>query len=166
MLSLKTILLFAMVLSLQNGSSDSLRILGMFPFPAKSHFQMFSAVMKELARRGHQVDVVSLFPSKKPIPNYTEIDIRVEGVTLISDNLNYTRAREYKSMFMRHVVQGGGIGPCDSLGHPNMQKILKTEKGVYDVLVVQVSFLLYEKLRHYWSGRHAHYNIFSMRARR
>jgi hypothetical protein len=32
--------------------------------------------MKELANRGHQVTVLSPFPQKSAIPNYTDIDTR------------------------------------------------------------------------------------------
>jgi hypothetical protein len=50
------------------------RILGLFPLPSKSHFAVPSAVIKELANRGHQVTVYSPFPEQSPIPNYTNID--------------------------------------------------------------------------------------------
>jgi len=50
------------------------KILGIFPLPGKSHFIVFSALLKEMANRGHQVTVYSPFPEKSPIPNYTNID--------------------------------------------------------------------------------------------
>ena len=50
------------------------KILGIFPLPGKSHFIISSALLKELANRGHQVTVFSPFPEKSPIPNYTNID--------------------------------------------------------------------------------------------
>jgi glucuronosyltransferase len=50
------------------------KILGLFPLPSKSHFAVSSALIKELANRGHQVTVYSPFPEKSPIPNYTNID--------------------------------------------------------------------------------------------
>jgi glucuronosyltransferase len=53
------------------------KILGVFPLPGKSHFIVSSALMKELANRGHQVTVLSPFPEKSPIPNYTDIDISI-----------------------------------------------------------------------------------------
>ena len=52
------------------------KILGVFPLPGKSHFAVSSSLMKELANRGHQVTVVSPFPEKSPVPNYTDIDTR------------------------------------------------------------------------------------------
>jgi glucuronosyltransferase len=52
------------------------RILGIFPIPGRSHFTFCGTIMKELASRGHQVTVLSPFPQKSPIPNYTDIDTR------------------------------------------------------------------------------------------
>jgi hypothetical protein len=36
-----------------------------------------SALMKELARRGHQVTVFSPFPEKYPIENFTDIEFKL-----------------------------------------------------------------------------------------
>jgi hypothetical protein len=52
------------------------RILGMFPIPATSHLIVHKALMLELARRGHEVTMVSSFPENKPIPNYTDIEVK------------------------------------------------------------------------------------------
>lgn len=46
---------------------DGYRILGIFPLNGRSHMMMFEQLMKGLAKRGHQVDVVSTFPQKKTI---------------------------------------------------------------------------------------------------
>jgi glucuronosyltransferase len=52
-------------------------ILGIFPIPAKSHNIVLAALTRELARRGHHVTVVSPFPEKKPIPNLTDIEVKL-----------------------------------------------------------------------------------------
>lgn len=51
---------------------ESHRILGLFPHPGLSHFHFFHPVMKALAEAGHDVTVVSQFPNKEPIENYTD----------------------------------------------------------------------------------------------
>lgn len=53
--------------------SESAKILGLFPFPSKSHMAVNVAIVKELAQRGHEVTVVSPFPEKSEIPNYKNI---------------------------------------------------------------------------------------------
>lgn len=49
---------------------ESYNILAIFPQQSKSHFVMFERLLKELAKRGHEVDVVGHFPQKKPLPRY------------------------------------------------------------------------------------------------
>jgi glucuronosyltransferase len=62
--------------------SHGARILGVFPFPARSHLIVHKALMLELARRGHEVTMVSSFPESKPIPNYTDIVLNTNMDTL------------------------------------------------------------------------------------
>jgi hypothetical protein len=52
------------------------KVLGVFPFPFRSHLMVQKALMFELARRGHEVTVVSFFPENKVIPNYTDIKLK------------------------------------------------------------------------------------------
>ena len=67
------------------------KILGIFPFPGKSHFAVSSVLLKELANRGHQVTVYSPFPEKSPIPNYTNIDTIIR----LGDLINTTGTTDY-----------------------------------------------------------------------
>lgn len=55
-------------------AGDSSRILALFPYPLKSHFIAFDALLVELANRGHDVTVVTSFPKSYKIANYSEID--------------------------------------------------------------------------------------------
>lgn len=48
-------------------------ILGVFPFPTFSHTNAYIPILKELARKGHNVTMVSPYPLKEPIPNYNDI---------------------------------------------------------------------------------------------
>jgi hypothetical protein len=51
------------------------KVLGVFPFPARSHLILQKALMFELVRRGHEVTVVSSFAKNKANPNYTDIEL-------------------------------------------------------------------------------------------
>jgi len=66
------LLLMAMPVAMIRGA----KVLGVFPFPARSHLMVQKALMFELARRGHEVTVVSFFPENKVTPNYTEIELK------------------------------------------------------------------------------------------
>lgn len=51
-------------------------ILAFMPMPLKSHFGGFQPMFEELARRGHNVTVVSAFPlTGRRVPNYTDVDV-------------------------------------------------------------------------------------------
>jgi hypothetical protein len=57
-------------------TTQSAHILGIFVIPAKSHSIVFTALTRELARRGHQVTVIGTFP-EKPIPNLMNIEVKL-----------------------------------------------------------------------------------------
>lgn len=55
--------------------TNGLKILGLFPHPGTSHFQVFHPIMRGLATAGHDVTVVSRFPDKNPLPNYKDFEL-------------------------------------------------------------------------------------------
>jgi glucuronosyltransferase len=57
--------------------SHSARILGVFPFPAKSHMIIQRVLMLELASRGHYVTEVTPFVESNVVHNYTQIEVKV-----------------------------------------------------------------------------------------
>lgn len=63
-----------LLLFLQNVNSAN--ILGAFYFPSQSHHILGSTLLKELARRGHNVTMISPFPFKEKIANYTDIELK------------------------------------------------------------------------------------------
>jgi len=64
-----------------NTTKTKLKILGIFGHLGKSHFDVFKPLLEELARRGHELTVISYFPRtdnakmKEPLPNYKDIDL-------------------------------------------------------------------------------------------
>lgn len=69
LLSTCTLLLLAV------SSTNSLKILGIFPTLGKSHFFVGEGMMKALHSAGHEVTMLSLFPQKKPMANWTDINV-------------------------------------------------------------------------------------------
>jgi len=51
--------------------------------PAKSHMTIHSTLLKELARRGHQMTVFSPFPEKYPIQNFTDVEFKLSYAELL-----------------------------------------------------------------------------------
>lgn len=56
-------------------SVNSYKILGVLHIPARSHYIVMNALMRELAHRGHEVTVITAFKETNPIENYEEIFI-------------------------------------------------------------------------------------------
>ncbi|XP_048509530.1 UDP-glucosyltransferase 2-like [Athalia rosae] len=113
------------------------RILGVFPFHAPSHFVMFETAMKGLASRGHRVDVVSHFPSKKPRENYNDIISLAGKSQVLTNNVSFEVFRsngmeEYGIDFIGNQV-------CDLLGIPEMQNLIKNppKDPPYDLVITE-----------------------------
>lgn len=54
---------------------DTYKILGIFPYFEQDHFEFFEPLMKALAKKGHDVTVISHFPQEEPLPNYTDVAV-------------------------------------------------------------------------------------------
>lgn len=121
------------------------RILGVFPFNAKSHNIVFEALMKGLAKRGHQVDVVTHFPLKNPVKNYNDI-INLDGSM---ENLVNNYTIEFVSKITGNVVDilatSYGNRVCHFMGFEKMQKLIKNPptNPPYDLVITEVSYLLH-----------------------
>jgi glucuronosyltransferase len=68
---LKLILLFLFSFNCGQGAN----ILGLYFHAGKSHHILGEMLLKELARRGHNVTMASPFPLAQPFPNYTDIHL-------------------------------------------------------------------------------------------
>jgi len=73
--------------------SQGARILGVFPFPAKSHMIPTRVLMLELAGRGHQVTEVTPFLESKIFPNYTQIEVKGNFANATGGNSKKTREK-------------------------------------------------------------------------
>lgn len=122
-----------------NRISNGYRILGIAPLNTKSHWYTAEQVMKGLAKRGHQVDVVNHFPQKIPIPNYTDISLE-ESFPHATNNVSAINVRSYSSYFKKRLVDRSGTQICELLKHPKLQDLIKNppQNPPYDVIVVEV----------------------------
>ncbi|XP_067012380.2 UDP-glucosyltransferase 2 isoform X2 [Anabrus simplex] len=125
-------------LVLAAGASNCARILALFPVPAKSHVISFSALTQELARRGHQVTVVSGFPVKPPMANYTDITVHTSFSE--EDMPNMFKFREHNSTHsMLTMIWDMGLKWCErELKHPNVQKFIEDKESQFDLIILEV----------------------------
>ncbi|XP_029035427.2 UDP-glucosyltransferase 2-like isoform X5 [Osmia bicornis bicornis] len=135
-MKLCSILLLCAILSLCQGY----RILGLFPYRGASHFVMFEHLMKSLARKGHQVDVLSMFPLKKPYPNYTDV-VKLPVPELLLNNLTFEGMSIFTSGpggYIASTLLGNPY--CKFLGDQQLQRLLKNppKNPPYDVVIVEI----------------------------
>lgn len=83
-MKISSIVLLALAIS----SGSGIKILGIFPTSGNSHFFVGQGIMKSLHSAGHEITMLSPFPQKKPMENWTDIDIpgvleQWEGILLI-----------------------------------------------------------------------------------
>lgn len=114
---------------------DAYKILAIFPFSGKSHQLVLQQVGISLASKGHQVDVVSHYQLKRPVPNYTNI-IHITNVEppQFADYEYLTTPEKFD--ILRPMVEEF----CSILEHPVLQKLLRSEKikPSYDAVIVHV----------------------------
>lgn len=116
------------------------RLLGLFPFHGKSHFVMFEQLMKGLARKGHQIDVISTFPLKKPYPNYTDI-IKLTPPHVFVNNMSYEFMQVLLTANPVHAIATlAGNDICKYLENPAIQELARNppKDPPYDAVLMEV----------------------------
>jgi len=114
------------------------RLLGLFPFQGKSHFVMFEQLMKGLAKKGHQIDMVSKFPLKKPYPNYTDI-VKLPIAVHLVNNMTFEVMQHLVGMNPTHTVATmGGNELCEFLENPAIKELSQPKNPPYDAVFIEV----------------------------
>ena len=127
----------------KNSETDGARILGIFPLNGKSHFVMCEQLMKTLAKKGHQVDVISHFPLKKPFPNYK--DFSLDGtLPNVLNNITYENLQAFGGFSLKQFIDTAGNKICELMEHPAINNIIKNPLNdpPYDVVIIEVSFII------------------------
>nr|QPA18368.1 UDP-gluconosyltransferase [Trialeurodes vaporariorum] len=123
--------------TLMVGASQSHRILFLFPVPAKSHFTTGVALANELARRGHQVTVVTSFPAEKPLYREIAIDLKTfENHTLFNNDHASLRPRLLYALYLWETIHDlmDGI-----LSTTQLQDLINS-KDTYDLIIGDLGF--------------------------
>lgn len=122
-----------------NSETNEARILGIFPLNWKSYFVMCELLMKTLAKKGHQVDVISHFPLERPFPNYK--DFSVEGtLPNIQNNMTYKTFQSLSGFSLKEFIDSTGNAICKLIKHPVINNIIQNPPNdhPYDLVIVEV----------------------------
>lgn len=118
----------------------SYRILGLFIHPGRSHYIVYSPLMKGLALKGHNVTVVSYFPEKNEIPNYTDLSFDLELDITESFNASRYEPINYWSHFreMFELASWGNAACEGALGDSVIDRVLELHKtDPFDLVITE-----------------------------
>ncbi|KAB0804986.1 hypothetical protein PPYR_01956 [Photinus pyralis] len=114
------------------------KILAVFHFPCKSHHILGSALLKELARKGHEVTMISPFPFQHPVTNYRDVDITgmldYKEKYIVPKFVNAHEASMYDKMTFS-IKNAKEVAEL-FLNHPNYKKILSEH---FDLVILNWS---------------------------
>jgi len=119
------------------GYSSGARILGIFPHVAKSHFMMSEVLMKGLASRGHEVVVISHFPQKTLMPNYTDISLVGSMPNVVSTVPLDHVATGFVYTTLKFIFALGVRGCEKTLSHPPVLKLINSEEK-FDLVITEL----------------------------
>ena len=141
MVSARTLAIIAAIaIAINSEISEGARILGIFPLHGKSHFIICEQLMKILAQKGHQVDVISHFPLKKPFPNYTDFSL-YGSLPNIINNVSYSDFQTFSSSYLENLINLTGNKICELFKYPAINNIIKNppKDPPYDLVIVEVT---------------------------
>jgi glucuronosyltransferase len=93
--------------------------------------------MKGLASRGHEVVVISHFPQKNPIPNYTDISLVGSMPNVVSNVPQDDIATGLVYTTLIFIFELGVTGCEKTLSHPPVLKLINSE-GKFDLVVTEL----------------------------
>ncbi|CAH0746951.1 unnamed protein product [Bemisia tabaci] len=120
--------------------SVGFKALFLFPFPAKSHFGSLSPLAEELARRGHQVTVVTHFPKKNALYKEIIMDSTEFHKQFNDNNVNMTELGTANPLISRAFLYTMFNKFAElSVSAKEMQELISS-KEEFDVIAGEVSF--------------------------
>ncbi|XP_055919830.1 UDP-glycosyltransferase UGT5 [Eupeodes corollae] len=132
---------FIYVLSLCLGFAEQSNILGLFPHFGYSHFKVYSPILRELAKRGHNVTAVTYIKTPEPHPNYHELLLEGKsGVDVLSLE-DHVPSRSLWTMFMEfYLLHAEGQNACEAFySSPHIEDIIRRHnEKPYDMVILEI----------------------------
>jgi len=99
--------------------------------------------MKDLARRGHQVDVVTHYPQKNPIPNLKDISLK-GSVEVIVNNMTAMDIKNFgfDTLSMAKLAKIDETQICELLNHPKLRDLIENppRDPPYNLVITEVGY--------------------------
>lgn len=144
-MNLPVFAVFALICCFAFQESDGAKILGVFPYPSRSHSILGQALFTELAQRGHDVTFLSPYPFKEaPHKNYRDIAITNQGLFdafQVELDASFDDTDSNIIMLLKFWFDNVAEMQEQTLSDPAVQKLLFSNEK-YDVCVIE--FLMNE----------------------
>nr|WEU75332.1 uridine diphosphate-glycosyltransferases 42J1 [Glyphodes pyloalis] len=135
---MRSYLLTSAVLLLAIASTtNGLNILALFPYDGKSHFVVFKVLLHELARKGHNLTVVSHFPEHIPPPNYRDINLYIPPKQLTPEDSLKLHRSYWNIIEVGWFLATNGRKNCKILLANKEVQDLVNKKAKYDVILTE-----------------------------
>ena len=131
-----TSLLLCLTLSI--ASYDASKILAFFPFPSISHQVVFRPITEELARRGHEVTVITTdpaFPKGETPANLTEIDVHDFSYEVWKELYKYTSKSTSNELVLQKAFHVLAKLVEMQMNLDQVQKMIQEEK--FDLIFIE-----------------------------
>ncbi|GJQ66557.1 hypothetical protein Trydic_g4540 [Trypoxylus dichotomus] len=130
------VLYFSLLLLAQSArDGDSANILAIAPFGVKSHYNIMEKLLRKLAARGHEVDVVTHFPSRTATPRYNEFSVR-GSLPIFMNNMTIENIKDQKFIQrLSFVIDCAGPRVCEAIFNTKVAQELRNSTKKYDLLI-------------------------------
>ncbi|KAJ9601564.1 hypothetical protein L9F63_000307 [Diploptera punctata] len=123
---------------------EAAKILTIFPFQSRSHMIMGSALAKELAESGHDVTMISHFPEKNKIPNYTDIYVETTMMDVAGNQGTANKYFEEKAFGLKETIETAtnmfhmNQVTCDKmLQEEAVHRLIHDKDAHFDVIIME-----------------------------
>ncbi|XP_035895883.1 UDP-glycosyltransferase UGT5-like [Anopheles stephensi] len=119
--------------------ASAYRILGFNTSPSRSHVIVQDALMKELARRGHHVTMVSPYKEPEQMPNYRKITVPLDpwASDFTKTIFENTNSRLAMLQLMPEMLRLSTVPVNKTLRSQEFQNLIKEPEG-YDLLITGI----------------------------
>lgn len=127
-----------------NTMKTKIKILGVFGHTGKSHFDVFKPLLEELARRGHELTVISYFPrtdnakAKEPLPNYKDVSlVTKDGIFVNVIDLQQIKHGWFRPMQELYLLKTMADYACNAgLRSSSVKKFLQSDEK-FDLILTE-----------------------------
>ncbi|XP_071055909.1 UDP-glycosyltransferase UGT5-like isoform X1 [Onthophagus taurus] len=139
MVMLKTLLILFLVQLESPFQVGALNILAVFPYEMRSHFSVFRPLLLNLAKKDHNITVISYYPLEKKLRNYHDVNLNTNNGALKNTvpfaHFTQSRLEKYLCSWVLHKFTQNTC--VKALKSPEFLDFLKQNQQ-FDVVLIEL----------------------------